>query len=143
MFGALTSALARECRSVATGRMAGALFAGEGNGWLRIRCKKTMVCLSSVFTSAERFLSTAVLLNAGRQRAYLPVGAGTYARRLDDRESVTAVRSAENGNAESWRRIQRSIGARSSFWWSNRALHLAHEGVLSYVQIYSDSLFLV
>lgn len=31
MFGVLTSVLARECRSVVTGRMAGALFAGEGN----------------------------------------------------------------------------------------------------------------
>lgn len=31
MFGALTSVLARECRSVVTGRMAGALFAGESN----------------------------------------------------------------------------------------------------------------
>lgn len=31
MFGVLTSALARECRSVVTGRMAGALFAGEGD----------------------------------------------------------------------------------------------------------------
>ena len=31
MFGGLTSVLARECRSVVTGRMTGALFAGESN----------------------------------------------------------------------------------------------------------------
>lgn len=31
MFGALTSVLARECRSAVTGRMAGALFEGESN----------------------------------------------------------------------------------------------------------------
>lgn len=34
MFGALTSVLARECKSVVTGRMAGALFAGESNSWV-------------------------------------------------------------------------------------------------------------
>lgn len=41
MFGALTSVLARECRSVVTGRMAGALFAGESNS---LGLEQTVLC---------------------------------------------------------------------------------------------------
>lgn len=36
MFGALTSVLARECRSVVNGRMAGAVFAGKSNRFLLV-----------------------------------------------------------------------------------------------------------
>lgn len=71
----------------------------------------------------------------GQGGAYLPLGPVTHTRHLNGRETVAAVGPKMATLKKSWRGIQRRGGTRPSFRWSNRALHLAQEGVVSRVRI--------